>query len=496
MGTIYRDVDSFSGSTFRAKLQNAVSQCCDDTGGQSMIIVIPEGDHEVSQPVQVGCGASDKDIIPFKIIGQPSAATTGRSRIYAPNGFIKIVNKNNTASFITIENLALYCREDPSTEPIHTSDVAIECDGRWITLKGLSISGYGKGIKISNSYNLVEDVEINECRCGIEIAPIGTTIQNCHIHSCVDYGIRTLRMSNTIPGNALNIIGLIAESNGETSYGAQIEINDTDYVTITNSYIGDDSVCAIKNNGGTHVKIANMLQSIGGSHKAIVQSGGSIECCGEYYCPDKTITGIQISGGTADFTKMKVHLSYSFIQRTGGTIFMDESKYQNGYSLSGIAGGSSFYGMFTSDGNNFMGLAKKGLWSKLGSSTINTYVPGVCYNFIFPKHLVNKTIYLHIGLENLTTAGGVDCFLQGASLITPISDFLAETINKINDAQFRFTTQANYFNVPVQLSSTAMQVAIAAPGLQGMARSKVVTISYIFANEDNRFNVPLEWTES
>lgn len=484
MGTIYRDLDSFSGSTFKQKLQNAVSQCELNPSGTSMIIVIPEGYHDLEDPISLGNG---HNTVPFTIIGQPSGAlSSGTSIINAPYGFIKNYNGSD-AAFITIQNLAINGEEN-------SSYTCIDLDGRWINLKNLSISGFGKGIKISGAYNFIDNVEINTCYCGIEVTPVGTIIQNCHIHSCVDYGIRTLRGNGDNPSNALNITGLIAEDNGTSSSGAQIEINETDYVVITNSYIGDSSTCAIKNNGGTHVKIVNMLQSIGGNHRAIVQSSGSIECSGEYYCPDKTITGIQITGGTADFTNMKVYRSFSYIQNYGGTIFMNESKYQNGYTFSGSVGGSSFYGMFTSEGHNFMGLPKNGLWSKLGSSTINTYIPGVCYKFNFPKYLLYKTVYLHIGLENLTTAGGVDCFLQGANLINPISSFLAEIINYINDHQFRFTTQANYFNVPVQLTSTSMQVTIAAPGLQGMARNKVVTIAFIFANEDNRFNIPIEWT--
>ena len=377
--------------------------------------------------------------------------------------------------------------------------IGIDLEGRWIKLRDISISGFQTGIKIAGAYNYIENVEINTCRCGIEVTPVGTVIQNCHIHSCVKYGIRTLRGSANDPSNALNIIGLIAEDNGTCNCGAQIEINETDYVTITNSYIGDSSTCAIKNNGGTHVKIANMLQLIGGNHKAIVQTGGSLECSGEYYCPDRTVSGIQISGGTADFTNMKVYLSYSYIQRTGGNIFMNDSKYQNGYTLSGSGDGttkpSSFNGTLIAAGNNFMGLPKYSLWSKAGSTTINSYTPGVCYQFHFPNHLLNQTVYLHFGIEDLTSAGGVDCYLQGAEIIQPISNFLAETINVINSHRFRFTDEANYFNIPITLTSTTLHATIAAPGLEGMPRTSVATIAFVFANEDNRFNIPIEWTE-
>ena len=31
--------------------------------------------------------------------------------------------------------------------------------------------------------------------------------------------------------------------------------------------------------------------------------------------------------------------------------------------------------------------------------------------------------------------------------------------------------------------------------LQGQARNKVATIAFVFANEDNRFNIPLPWTQ-
>lgn len=490
MGTIYRDVDSFPGTTFEARLKNAVGQCECNPSGTTMIIVIPEGQHDLLNPIYLGL---QYNTVPFTIIGQPSgASSSGTSIINAPNGFIKNFNGDN-AAFITLQNLAIHGGDN-------NNNTCIDLEGRWIRLRDISISGFNKGIKISGAYNYIDNVEINTCSCGIEVTPVGTIIQNCHIHSCVDYGIRTLRGSGTNPSNALNIIGLIAESNGTSSYGAQIEINETDYVTITNSYIGDDSTCAIKNIGGTHVKIANMLQSIGGSHEAIVQTGGSIECSGEYYCPDKNITGIQILGGTADFTNMKVHLSYSFIQRTGGNIFMNDSKYQNGYTLSGSGDGttkpSSFNGTLISAGNNFMGLPKYSLWSKAGSTTINTYTPGVCYKFSFPKNLLNKTIYLHFGIEELTSAGGVDCFLYGATILQPISNFLAQCINVItgsNNHRFRFTTEASYFNIPVTLDNTTLHVTIAAPGLQGMGRDKVVTIAFVYANEDNRFNIPIEW---
>lgn len=89
MGTIYRDVDSFSGTTFKDKLQNAVNQCIDGTGGVSVIIVIPEGTYTLTCPIVVG---NNVNTVPFKIIGQPSGATTGTSRIYAENGFIKNFN--------------------------------------------------------------------------------------------------------------------------------------------------------------------------------------------------------------------------------------------------------------------------------------------------------------------------------------------------------------------------------------------------------------------
>lgn len=479
MGTLYHDIDSFSGSSFNEKLQNAVNQCVDATGGKSMILIIPEGNYTITTPICIGYS---NNTVPFSIIGQPSGSGTGTSRIYAPNGFIKNYN-SSSAAYFTFENITIYG---------NGSHNGIEIDGRCMKFRDLTIYGFEKGIKLGGAYNLIENVEINNCTCGIEITPVGVTIQNCHINNCTSYGIKTLRGNLTDPSNALNIIGLISESND-----VHIEINETDYVTITNSYIGDDSTCAIKNNGGTHVRIANMLQSIGGSHKAIVQTGGSMECSGEYYCPDRTITGIQISGGTADFTNMKFYLSYSFIQRNGGNIFMKDSKYQNGYTLSGSGDGTtkptSFNGTLISAGNNTMGLPQYSLWSKAGSTTINTYTPGVSYKFCFPKNLLNKTIYLHIGIVDLTTAGGVDCYLQGAEIIQPISNFLAEIINVINSYRFRFTTQANYFNVPVTLTSTSLYATIAAPGLQGMARTSVATISFIYANEDNRFNMPVEW---
>jgi len=449
-----------------------------------MIIVIPEGNYTVDTPITIPSNA-----IPFTIVGQPSGSGTGTSRISAPTGFIQ--NQNSNDACITIENLTIYGGG---------SGNGIEIEGKWMKLRNLNISGYSKGIKIGGPYNLIENAEINNCSCGIEITPVGATIQNCHIHSCTNYGIKTLRGSGADPSNALNIVGLIAESNGTSSSGAHIEINETDYVTITNSYIGDDSTTAIKNNGGTHVQIANMLQSIGGPHRAIYQTGGSMKCSGYYYCPDKTLKGIKITGGTVDFTDMKTYLAYSFIENSSGRIIMPESRFQNGYNLSGTGNGTtkptSFSGELHSSGTNFMGLTQYQLWSKYSNSNLNVNIPGICYNFVFPNYLAYKEIFLHLGFDYIVNDTSVDVFFNGGQLVTPITNFLAESFNVVSNTRIRLKAEYSYFNIPIKLNSSTntLQVTIAAPLLQNQTRNNVATIAFVFANADNRFNIPLSWS--
>ncbi len=486
MGTIYHDIDSFSGSNFTEKLQNAVNQCVDATGGKSMILVIPEGNYTVASPISVG---SSNNTVPFTIMGQPSGPGTGTSRIYAPYGFIKNYNTTSAACF-TIENITIYG---------NGSYNCIDIEGKWMKLRNLSISGFSKGIKIGGSYNLIENVEINSCSCGIEITPIGATIQNCHIHSCTNYGIKTLRGNLTDPSNSLNIIGLIAESNGTSSTGAQIEINETDYVSITNSYIGDNATTAIKNNGGTHVQIDNMLQSIGGPHRIIHQTSGSMKCCGYYYCPDNSLNGIKIEDGTVDFSDMKTYLAYSFIENSSGRIIMPESRFQSGYNLSGSGNGTtkptSFYGELHSSGTNFMGITQYQLWSKYNNSNLNVYIPGICYNFTFPEYLRYKVVYLHIGFDYIVNDTSVDVFFNGGQLDQPISNFLANSFNVVSNTRIRLLAAYKYFNIPIKLNNSTgtLQVTIAAPLLQNLTRNNVATISFIYANDDNRFNIPLPW---
>ena len=505
MGTIYRVVDTFTGTTFTEKLQNAVNTCQDisESNCTSVVLIIPEGNYEVSQPIKVGYRMengvkTNLRIVPFTIIGQPSMATYGTSIIHAPNGFMKIENTTCSASYITIENIAingLDSNQNPS------SGVAIECDGRWIKLKGLHIFGYSCGIKMAGAYNLIDCVKVDTCNTGIEITPVGVTIQNCHINGCSHHGIKTLPLNASTPSNALNIVGLIAEDNGTCGCGAQIEINETDYVSITNSYIGDNSTCAIKNNGGTHIHIDNMLQSIGGPHRAIHQTNGSMKCSGFYYCPDRYISGIKIDGGLVDFSDMKTYLAYSFIENNGGTIVMPDSRFQNGYNLSGTGDGNtkptSFYGSLVSSGTNFMGTPMYELWSQYAGSSINTYTPGVCYNFLFPAHLSSKTIYLHLGFDYIVNDVSVDVFFNGGTIPDQLSDFLAESLNVVGTTHTRVRLKAEfkYYNIPITLSGNTLQVTIAAPLLQGQARNKVATIAFVLANEDNRFNIPLPWTQ-
>ena len=498
MGTTYRDIDSFSGSDFEAKLRNAIDQCRNIPGGDSMVLMIPEGNYTVSQCIEVN--NSGGDIAPFTIKGQPSGFSNN-NRICAPDGFLKIVNNNNDATFITLENISICGISDPGQYPdLKSQATCIECDGKWIKLKGLCISQYACGIKMSDAYNLIENVAIYKCTCGIEVTPVGVTIQNCHITTCSAYGIKTLPrplpLPSGSPSNALNIIGLIAESNG-----THIEINQTDYVSITNSYIGDCSTTAIKNNGGTHVQIDNMLQSIGGPHRIIHQASGSMKCSGYYYCPDKTISGIKIDGGEIDFSDMKVYLAYSFIENTNGKVIMPESRFQNGYELSGTGDDStmptSFNGTLIPSGTNFVGLPQYELWSKYNNSPLNIYIPGVCYNFSFPTYMQNKIIYLHIGLNDVPNDVSVDIFFNGGEVAQPVTAFLAAAINVVNDNYHRIRLKAGYkyLNIPISLSSSSFQATIAAPLLQNQTRNKVVTISYIFANYDNRFNIPVEWEE-
>ena len=486
MGTIYHDIDSFSGNTFTAKLQNAVNQCIDVTGGKSMIIVIPEGNYTVTSPISIG---NSNDTIPFTIIGQPSGPGTGTSRIYAPNGFIKNYNSGSAACF-TLENITIYGNGNYN---------CIDIEGRWMKFRDLHIYGFSKGIKLGGGYNLIENVEINNCSCGIEITPIGATIQNCHIHSCTNYGIKTLRGNNSDPSNALNIIGLIAETNGTSTDGAQIEINETDYVVITNSYIGDDSTTAIKNNGGTHVIIDNMLQSIGGSHRAIYQTSGSMKCSGYYYCPDNSLNGIKIIGGTVDFSDMKTYLAYSFIDNSEGRLIMPESRFQNGYNLSGTGNGNtkptSFYGELHYSGTNYMGLSQYELWSKYSNSNLNVNIPGICYNFTFPDYLKYKVIYLHLGFDYIVNDTSVDVFFNGGQLAQPLSNFLANSFNVVSNTRIRLKAAYLYYNIPIVLNNNTgtLQVTIAAPLLQNQTRDNVATIAFIYANDDNRFNIPITW---
>ena len=180
-------------------------------------------------------------------------------------------------------------------------------------------------------------------------------------------------------------------------------------------------------------------------------------------------------------------------------IIMQESRFQNGYELSGTGDDStkptSFDGMLVESGTNFMGLPQYELWGIDENSPINIHIPGICYNFSFPKYMLKRLIYLHLGLDDVPNDVSVDIFFNGGIIVRPISNFLAEAINVVNCHRIRLKAGYKYLNIPILLCASSFQATIAAPLLQNQPRNKILTISYIFANNDNRFNIPIEWEE-
>lgn len=100
-------------------------------------------------------------------------------------------------------------------------------------------------------------------------------------------------------------------------------------------------------------------------------------------------------------------------------------------------------------------------------------------------------------IDDVPNDVSVDIFFNGGEVAQPVTAFLAAAINVVNDNYHRIRLKAGYkyLNIPISLSSSSFQATIAAPLLQNQTRNKVVTISYIFANYDNRFNIPVEWEE-
>ena len=151
--------------------------------------------------------------------------------------------------------------------------------------------------------------------------------------------------------------------------------------------------------------------------------------------------------------------------------------------------------MLVENGVNYANNPCYELWSKQASYNpdVNVNIAGVAFLFEVPERMIGKTMMLHIGanVEVIT----MDMFLTGAIYGT-FNDVLGNTVNKISDTRCRLLRNYSYWNIPIVISDTSVAVAMAYVNSQGIARSKTMTLNFIYLNEDNKINIPVKWNEA
>ena len=456
-------VTDYPGIDFTTKFQNAIN----DTSVKSLTILIPPGSYTLSSKLVV-----PSDAKPFKIVGQPSHSTNGSNIITAPNGFIE--SRNSGAIAIEIEGISLIGG---------AASVGISLSSRWAKVHNIFMRGYSVGIDFDCAYGVISDVQVYNCEKGVITTPTGTIIQNCHINSCSVAGIET------DGGNALSVNGCIFEDND-----IHININTTDFVDICRSYVGDKSTIVVKNTGGTNINIHDMLQSIGGPGVIVEQSAGSMKISGKYY---SISGGINLSGGVLDLSELKMHLGRYFINRTGGGLVMNASKYQVGYKLivdgDDVTEPSNMRGYIEKSAElNYAGLPKWNIMSEIKdiNPNVNFYKPGVQFHFKFPKYLVGQKVYLfHQGIANRQP---YDLFVKGGRFVE-LSAFLLATLNVISDNRIRLPLNSYPFhNIPITLDSEDLYITFVLNNT-GDTRDVASVIDFLYVSEDNSFCYPTEW---
>lgn len=458
-------VTDYSGIDFATKFQNAIN----DTSLKSLTILIPPGSYTLPNKLVVPNNAK-----PFKIVGQPSYSSNGSSIITAPNGFIE--SRTFEVVAIEIEGVTLIGG---------AASVGISLSSRWAKVHNIFMRGYSVGIDFDCAYGVMSDIEIYNCAKGVTTTPVGTIIQNCHIHGCSVAGIET------DGGNALSVDGCVFEDNG-----IHVNINTTEFVDIQRTYMGDGSTIFVKNTGGVNVNIHDMLQYIGGPGGIVEQSSGSMKISGKFY----SITdGINLSGGVLDLSDLKMYLGRSFINRTGGELVMNASKYQVGYKLvvngDGVTEPTNMRGYVEhSTELNYAGLPKWNVMSELREATpnVNWYKPGVQFHFKFPKYMVGQKVYLF--QQGIANRQPYDMFVKGGRFLG-FSAFLSATLNLISESRLRLSLNSYPFhNIPITLDSEDLYVTLAL-NQTGDPRDVASVIDFLYVSEDNSFCYPTEWVQ-